>query len=63
MGILLVLFVIAEITLLVITFTKQKGKQEWLKNCLVTRISEMTIYLVVLLLPQVAWDFRFKLWL
>lgn len=61
MGILLLLFVIAEITLLVITFTKQKGKQEWLKNCFVTRMSEMAIFLVALLLPQVAWDFRFKL--
>ena len=61
MGILLLLFVIAEIVLLVITFREQKEKEQWLKNRVLTRVSEIVIFLVALLLPQVAWDFRFKL--
>ena len=61
MEILLLLFVIAEIVLLVITFREQKEKVQWLKNRVLTRVSEIVIFLVALLLPQVAWDFRFKL--
>ena len=61
MGFLLLLFVIAEIALLVVTFTKQKEKCQWLKNRVVIRAAEIVIFFIALLTPQVAWDFRFKM--
>ena len=61
MGFLLLLFVIAEIALLVITFTKQKEKHQWLKNRVMIRAAEIVIFFIALLTPQVAWDFRFKM--
>ena len=60
-ALLLVLFIVAEIVLLVITFTKQKEKAQWLKNRVIVRGCEVGIFLVALLLPQIAWDFRFKM--
>lgn len=61
MGFLLLLFVIVEIALLVITFTKQKENKQWLRNRVVARVGEIAIFLLSLLVPQVAWDFRFKM--
>lgn len=61
MGFLLLLFLMIEIALLVITFTNQKEKKQWLRNRVIARIGEIAIYLLALLMPQVAWDFRFKM--
>lgn len=60
MGLLLLLFVLVEIALLVITFTKQKESKLWLRNRVIARAGEIVIFLFALLAPQVAWDFRFK---
>lgn len=61
MGFLLLLFVISEIALLVITFVKQKENKQWLRNRVIARIGEIAIFLLALLMPQIAWDFRFKM--
>lgn len=61
MGILLLLFMIAETLLVIITFAKHKKTCEWLKNRVMTRVSETTAFIVLLLLPQIVWDFRFKM--
>ena len=61
MGILLLLFMMAEVTLVIITFSKQRKKCEWLRNRLMTRMSEMLLFIVAFLLPQIAWDFRFEM--
>lgn len=60
MGFLLLLFVLVEFALLVITFTKQKESKLWLRNRVIARVGEIVIFLLALLAPQVAWDFRFK---
>lgn len=61
MGFLLLLFVLVEIALLVITFIKQKESKLWLRNRVIARVGEIVIFLLALLAPQVAWDFRFKM--
>lgn len=61
MGFLLLLFVIVEIALLVITFVRQKEKKQWLRNRVIARTGEIVIFLLLLLTPQVAWNFRFKM--
>lgn len=61
MGILLLIFLIAEVALITISFTKHRGRQEWLKNRIVTRVSETLLFLIALLLLQITWDFRFKI--
>lgn len=61
MGFLLLLFLMIEIALLVITFTNQKEKKQWLRNRVIARMGEIAIFLLALLMPQVAWDFRFKM--
>lgn len=50
-----------EVALLVITFTKQQEKREWYRNRTVIRAGEVVIFLFALLLPQISWDFRFKM--
>lgn len=50
-----------EIGLLVLTFTKQKEKADWLRNRMVIRGAEVMVFLLALLLPQVSWDFRFQM--
>ena len=59
--ILLGLFVVIEIALLVVTFTKQQEKKCWLQNRVIFRVGETVLFFLALLLPQAAWDFRFKL--
>lgn len=59
--VLLGLFVVVELVLLVVTFTKQKEKVQWLQNRVIARAGEVVLFLLVLLLPQAAWDFRFKM--
>ena len=61
MEILLLIFLIAEVLLVIISITKQRGKREWLRNRIVTRVSETLFFLIALLLPQITWDFRFKI--
>ena len=61
MGFLFMLFVIAEVSLLAITFIKQKENVQWLRNRVLVRVGEIVLFFVALLLPQVAWDFRFKI--
>lgn len=59
--VLLGLFIVVELVLLVVTFTKQKEKVQWLQNRVIARGGEVVLFLLVLLLPQAAWDFRFKM--
>lgn len=59
--ILLGLFIVIEIALLAITFTKQKEKKHWLQNRIIFRVGEVVLFLLALLLPQAAWNFRFKM--
>lgn len=59
--VLLGLFAAAEIVLLAVTFTRQKEKVQWLQNRVIARAGELVLFLLVLLLPQAAWDFRFKM--
>ncbi len=59
--VLLGLFAVIEIVLLAVTFTGQKEKVQWLRNRVFVRAGEMVLFLLVLLLPQAAWDLRFKL--
>lgn len=59
--VLLGLFAAVEIALLVFTFTKQKEKIQWLQNRVIIRVVEVLLFLLALLLPQVAWNFRFKM--
>lgn len=62
MGFLLLgLFIILETALAVVTLTKQKEKAAWLRNRVLVRGCELLLFLLALLLPWAAWDFRFRL--
>ncbi len=58
---LLAFFIAAEAGLLVYTLCRQKERFQWRRNRLIVRIGEMLLFLAALLLPQAAWDLRFKL--
>ncbi|HBA50641.1 MAG TPA: hypothetical protein DCZ91_23155 [Lachnospiraceae bacterium] len=58
---LLALFFILETALAIVTLTKQKEKVQWLRNRILTRGCELLFFLLALLLPWAAWDFRFQL--
>ncbi len=55
----LVLFAIAEITLVVLTFTKFGEKAAWLKNRIIIRAVETVLLLGMILLPTVNMKWRF----
>ncbi|MDO4333679.1 MAG: hypothetical protein Q4C58_13475 [Eubacteriales bacterium] len=59
--VLLGVFTAIEIALLVITFTKRQEKADWLQNRVICRAAETAVFVLALLLPQVSWDFRFRL--
>lgn len=59
--IILGLLAIVEMALFVVTVTKQKGKEEWLRNRLIAGVGEAALFLIAILLPPAAWDFRFKI--
>ena len=60
MGILyLILFATAEITLVVLTFTKFGEKAAWLKNRAIVRSAEVVILLAIILVPTVNMKWRF----
>ncbi len=59
--VLLGILAVAEIAFAVFTITKQKENVKWLSNRVMVRGGQIGIFLVMLLLPQVAWDFRFKM--
>lgn len=60
MGIIfLVLFSLAEITLVVLTFTKFTEKVEWLKNRTIIRAAELFVLFVITLIPTVNMKWRF----
>ena len=60
MGILfLILFAAAEITLVVLTFTKFQEKTVWRKNRLIVRAAEVVLLLGMILLPTVNFKWRF----
>lgn len=62
MGFLLLgLFIILETALAIFTLTRQKEKTLWLRNRALTRGLELLLFLLALLLPWAAWDFRFQL--
>lgn len=60
MGILfLILFAIAEITLVVLTFTKFREKATWRKNRAIIRAAEVVLLLGMILIPAVNMKWRF----
>lgn len=60
MGIiLLVILAIAEITLVVLTFTKFKEKSSWRKNKVIIRLAETVLVTAMILLPGVHMKWRF----
>lgn len=60
MGILFfVLFALAEITLVVLTFTKYKDKTAWLKNRAIVRGAEAALLSAIILVPTVNMKWRF----
>lgn len=62
MGLVLLgLFAAAEGALLIVTCMRQKEKEQWLRNRWITGTVQMGIFMLALLFPQAAWDFRFKL--
>ena len=58
---LLILFLIMELTLLVSSFTRCKEKRDWLLIRMIVRASELVAFLLVMLLPNVTFDFKYKL--
>lgn len=58
---LLILFLIMELTLLVSSFTKCEEKRDWLLIRMIVRASELIAFLLVMLLPNVTFDFKYKL--
>lgn len=62
MGIfLLICFAVMEVALMVSSFTKYKEKKQWLLVRWVLRAGELAIFLFVVLLPNVTFDFKYKL--
>lgn len=64
MGILfLILFTLAEIALVVLTFTKFREKSAWRKNRMIVRVIEAALLLGIVLLPftHMKWRFLFAL--
>ena len=64
MGILfLILFTLAEIALVVLTFTKFREKSAWRKNRVIVRVIEVSLLLGIVLLPftHMKWRFLFAL--
>lgn len=60
-SLLLALFIILEAALAIVTLTKQKETVQWLRNRVLIRVCELLLFLLALLLPWAAWDFRFRL--
>lgn len=60
MGILfLILFTLAEVALVVLTFTKFSEKAAWLKNRTIIRAIELVLLLGIILLPATTMKWRF----
>ncbi len=55
----LILFAMAEITLVALTFTKFSEKSAWLKNRVIVRTAETVLLLGMILLPTVNMKWRF----
>lgn len=58
---LLFLFIIMELTLLVSSFTKCEEKRDWLQIRMTVRAGELVAFLLIMLLPNVTFDFKYKL--
>lgn len=62
MGILLLVsFILMEIVLMVLSFTKYQTKKEWLSARWIIRAGELAVFLFVMLLPVVTFDFKYKI--
>ena len=60
MGLLfLILFTLAEIALVVLTFTKFREKAAWRKNRVIIRAAEALLLLGIILVPAVHMKWRF----
>ncbi|MBR1731233.1 MAG: dienelactone hydrolase family protein, partial [Ruminococcus sp.] len=60
MGLIfLILFTLAEITLVILTFTKFREKSKWLKNRAIIRAAEAVFMLGIILVPAVNMKWRF----
>ena len=55
----MVLFTLAEVTLVVLTFTKSDKKSAWLRNRTIVRAIETALLLGIILLPVTAMKWRF----
>lgn len=62
MGIfLLICFIVVELALMVSSFSKFSEKKQWLLARCVFRAGELAVFLFVMLLPNVTFDFKYKL--
>lgn len=62
MGLFLfICFVVMEVVLMVSSFTKYEEKKQWLLVRWVLRAGELTVFLFVMLLPNVTFDFKYRL--
>lgn len=58
---LLICFVVMEVILMVSSFTKYEEKKQWLLVRWVLRAGELAVFLFVMLLPNVTFDFKYQL--
>lgn len=58
---LLICFVVMEVVLMVSSFTKYTEKKKWLLVRWVLRAGELAVFLFVMLLPNVTFDFKYQL--
>lgn len=62
MGLFLfICFVVMEVVLMVSSFTKYTEKKQWLLVRWVLRAGELAVFLFVMLLPNVTFDFKYQL--
>ena len=62
MGIfLLICFIVFEMALMISSFTRFSEKKQWLVARCVFRAGELAVFLFVMLLPNVTFDFKYKL--
>ena len=62
MGIFLsICFILLEISLMVFSFSRFSEKKQWLFARCIFRAAEIIVFLVVMLLPNVTFDFKYKM--
>ena len=62
MGIfLLICFIVFELALMIVSFSRFSEKKQWLLARCVFRAGELAVFLFVMLLPNVTFDFKYQL--